>query len=126
MYVYTYTLRQCLLHDKICPWIYNLYNNHYTMSVAVYSIILLFPFDTLGAPTTGQLTTVAFIVCSCATTACWYHKPADAHTPEAIEADVAIEQILRQAKDDAAQKPYTQAHLDFVTRREWAWSYSRR
>ncbi|KAJ5084629.1 hypothetical protein NUU61_009208 [Penicillium alfredii] len=73
------------------------------------------------AITTGELTTAAFIVCSVATTVCWYNKPADVQTPEIIETNTPLEQILAEA-GDAANRQYRQTPLDFLTRKEWPWS----
>lgn len=73
------------------------------------------------AITTGELTTAAFIVCSVATTFCWYNKPADVRTPEFIATDTTIEQILADA-GDVAKGPCRYTPLDFVTRKEWPWS----
>ncbi|KAL1979410.1 hypothetical protein VTN96DRAFT_6053 [Rasamsonia emersonii] len=73
------------------------------------------------AITTGELTTAAFIVCSFGTTYCWVHKPADITTPDVIETDVSIAQILIRA-GDRAKKPYSRTPLDFVSRKEWQWS----
>ncbi|CAI7629299.1 unnamed protein product [Penicillium viridicatum] len=73
------------------------------------------------AITTGELTTAAFIVCSIATTFCWYNKPADVRTPEFIETDTTLEQILADA-GDVANGPCRYTPLDFVTRKEWPWS----
>ncbi|KAJ5773851.1 hypothetical protein N7457_008747 [Penicillium paradoxum] len=73
------------------------------------------------AITTGELTTAAFIVCSVATTICWYHKPADIRTSEVIETDTTIERILADA-GVVAKRPCRYTPLDFVTRKEWPWS----
>jgi hypothetical protein len=71
--------------------------------------------------TTGELTTAAFIVCSLATTICWYNKPADVQTSEVIETETTLEQMMEDA-GDVAKRPYRHTPLDFVSRKEWAWS----
>ncbi|MCJ1254010.1 hypothetical protein MMC24_001824 [Lignoscripta atroalba] len=71
--------------------------------------------------TCGELTTAAFIVCSVGTTFCWVYKPADLATPEIIETDVSMVEILLKA-GDRASKPYSRTPLDFVSRKEWPWS----
>ena len=72
--------------------------------------------------TCGELTTAAFIVCSLGTSICWAHKPADVIAPESIETiHVGIADILLQAGDQA-KEPYSRTPLDFVSRKEWAWS----
>ncbi|RDH14553.1 hypothetical protein M747DRAFT_300048 [Aspergillus niger ATCC 13496] len=73
------------------------------------------------AITTFELTTAGFIVCSFATTICWYHKPADIQVSEVIETDVTIEQILLEAEGHPG-RPFSRTPLDFITRKEWAWS----
>ena len=73
------------------------------------------------AITCGELTTAAFIVCSCGTTICWYHKPADIAVPETIETDATIAEILLGAGEQA-REPYSRTPLDFVSRKEWPWS----
>jgi hypothetical protein len=73
------------------------------------------------AITCGELTTAAFIVCSLGTTFSWFYKPADVVTREIIESDASIADILVQA-GDRASKPYSRTPLDFVSRKEWAWS----
>ncbi|KAJ5323035.1 hypothetical protein N7452_011324 [Penicillium brevicompactum] len=73
------------------------------------------------AITTGELTTAAFIVCSVATTICWWHKPADVQTYEIIEMTETLQQILAEAGDQA-RVPYQYTPLDFISRKEWSWS----
>ena len=73
------------------------------------------------AITCGELTTAAFIVCSVGTALCWFHKPADVLRPEIIEIDVRISDILMKA-GGRAREPYSRTPLDFVSRKEWAWS----
>jgi hypothetical protein len=73
------------------------------------------------AITCGELTTVAFIICSIGTTACWVHKPADVQTPEFITTTAKLSEILRDAGRDL-ESPYTRTPLDFVSRKEWPWS----
>ncbi|KAJ5625117.1 hypothetical protein N7510_001426 [Penicillium lagena] len=70
---------------------------------------------------TGELTTAAFIVCSVSTTVCWYQKPADVQTPEILVSSVTLDEILRDAGDQA-KRPYRYTPLDFVSRNEWSWS----
>lgn len=89
--------------------------------------ILWFIVDMLGravqdlAITCGELTTAAFIVCSVGTTLCWASKPADIATPEIIETNASIAEILLEAGDQA-RDPYGRTPLDFVSRKEWPWS----
>lgn len=68
-----------------------------------------------------ELTTAAFIVCSVGISICWFHKPADVMMAETIESNSRIADILLEAKDQARQ-PYNRTPLDFVSRKEWAWS----
>lgn len=89
--------------------------------------ILWFIVDMCGravqdlAITCGELTTAAFIVCSVGTTLCWVSKPADIATPEIIETQFSIAEILLKAGDEA-REPYSRTPLDFVSRKEWPWS----
>ena len=71
--------------------------------------------------TCGELTTAAFIVCSIGTTLCWLHKPADVVTSETIEIEASMSEILLAAGEEA-HMPYNRTPLDFVSRKEWAWS----
>ena len=71
--------------------------------------------------TCGELTTAAFIICSIGTTVCWIHKPADVIISETIRTDAKISDILLQAGKEACM-PYNRTPLDFVSRKEWAWS----
>jgi hypothetical protein len=71
--------------------------------------------------TCGELTTAAFIVCSIGTSFCWIYKPADVVTFETLETDASISEILIAA-GKAASEPYSRTPLDFVSRKEWAWS----
>lgn len=73
------------------------------------------------AITTGELTTAAFIVCSVATTICWWYKPADVQTYEVIETKETLQEILADAGEEA-QAPYQYTPLDFISRKEWTWS----
>ncbi len=73
------------------------------------------------AITCGELTAAAFIVCSFGTTVCWFKKPADVATPEAIEANKSIAEILEEAGEPAS-KPWNRTPLEFVSRKEWPWS----
>ena len=89
--------------------------------------IFWFVLNTLGraiqhlAITCLELTTAAFIVCSLGISICWFHKPADIMTAETIESNSRIADILLEASDKARQ-PYDRTPLDFVSRKEWAWS----
>ncbi|MCJ1361694.1 hypothetical protein MMC16_000794 [Acarospora aff. strigata] len=89
--------------------------------------IFWFVVNTLGravrhlAITCLELTTAAFIVCSLGISICWFHKPADIMTAETIESNSRIADILLEARDKARQ-PYSHTPLDFVSRKEWAWS----
>ena len=69
--------------------------------------------------TCGELTTAAFIVCSMATTFCWYHKPADLKTSEVIKTDKTIAKIVEEAGVQGRQL-HGRTPLDFVSRKEWA------
>ncbi|KAI9881138.1 MAG: hypothetical protein M1830_008296 [Pleopsidium flavum] len=68
-----------------------------------------------------ELTTAAFIVCSLGISICWFHKPADIMMAETIESNSRIADILLEARDKARQ-PYNRTPLDFVSRKDWAWS----
>ena len=69
----------------------------------------------------GELTTVAFIICSIGTTVCWIYKPADVQTPETIMTKATLSQILEDAGRHTSM-PYTRTPLGFVSRKEWPWS----
>lgn len=71
--------------------------------------------------TCGELTAAAFIVCSIGIAFCWISKPADVTMPEILDCDVSIKDILLEAGDQA-RHPYNRTPLDFVSRKEWAWS----
>jgi hypothetical protein len=71
--------------------------------------------------TCGELTTAAFIVCSIGTTFCSVYKPADVVTSEIIGTGASISEILLAAGEEASE-PYNRTPLDFVSRKEWAWS----
>lgn len=71
--------------------------------------------------TVGELTTAAFIVCSIGITIAWLQKPADVTMPETIYCNSTIAEILVKA-GEAASQPYSRTPLDFVSRKEWAWS----
>lgn len=73
------------------------------------------------AITCGELTTAAFIVCSVATTFCWYHKPTDLETSEVIKTDKSIAEILEEAGVQGRQL-HSRTRLDFVSRKEWTTS----
>ncbi|OCK82516.1 hypothetical protein K432DRAFT_348859 [Lepidopterella palustris CBS 459.81] len=71
--------------------------------------------------TAFELTTLGFIVCTIGTTYCWAQKPSDVEHPIPLESNASMADILLQA-GDAASKPYSCTPLDFVSRKEWAWS----
>ncbi|KAJ5550425.1 hypothetical protein N7535_001633 [Penicillium sp. DV-2018c] len=76
------------------------------------------------AITTGELTTVAFILCSLPTNLCWISKPADVKSSEIIETSKTIEELWDENNVDRAETAYYFTPLDYVDRaeREWAWS----
>ncbi|ORY04678.1 hypothetical protein BCR34DRAFT_572522 [Clohesyomyces aquaticus] len=73
------------------------------------------------ALTTLELTALAFIPCTLATTFCWANKPADVSRPIILEITTPISTILLKA-GSAASQPYRNTPLDFVSRQEWSWS----
>jgi hypothetical protein len=78
--------------------------------------------------TIGELTTLSFIFCTMATSYYWRHKPSDVECAIELKTPSKIADILRDA-GDAAQLPYRNTPLDFVSRQEWTvsrhWVYWR-
>jgi hypothetical protein len=95
------------------------------------------------AITCMELTTAAFIVCTVATVFFWLYKPADVNTPEYLETESKISEIVLAAvaeftppkvkpEDNSsegisvakpqAQHLYLRTPLDFISREEWHWS----
>ncbi|KAJ5129839.1 uncharacterized protein N7515_005878 [Penicillium bovifimosum] len=74
--------------------------------------------------TTGELTTVAFILCSLPTNLCWISKPADVKTSEIIETSKTIEELWQENNVDKVKAKHYFTPMDYVDReeREWAWS----
>ena len=50
----------------------------------------------------------------------WRHKPVDVETAEVLNTEASMAEILL-AGGDAAQEPYSQTPLDFVSHKEWVW-----
>jgi hypothetical protein len=72
--------------------------------------------------TTFELTTIAFIVCSLATSYFWLQKPMDVETPFTLTTDITILEIHKRA-GDLAQEAWDRTPLDFVEgRRGWSWN----
>ena len=74
------------------------------------------------AITTFELTTIAFIVCSLATSYFWLRKPMDVETPFILTSEITITEI--HARDgELAREPWDRTPLDFVEgRRGWSWN----
>ncbi|KAF2801918.1 uncharacterized protein BDZ99DRAFT_469220 [Mytilinidion resinicola] len=73
------------------------------------------------AITTIELTTVAFIYASLPMVFLWRHKPAEVGVAEVLVTDASMTEILL-AGGEAAREPYSKTPLDFIDRKEWAWS----
>jgi hypothetical protein len=70
------------------------------------------------AITTLELTVVGFIFCSLATSICWWYKPNDVELSHVFELSSSIDDILKQAGEDASEV-YRNTPLDFASREEW-------
>ena len=70
------------------------------------------------AITTKELTVVGFIFCSLATSICWWYKPNDVEFGHVFELSTSIDDILKQAGEEASQV-YRNTPLDFASREEW-------
>ncbi|TPX16017.1 uncharacterized protein E0L32_000351 [Thyridium curvatum] len=73
------------------------------------------------AITAIEVTTVAFIYCGLSIMFFWRHKPAGVETVEILHSRASLADILI-AGGDAARHPYYETPLDFINRKEWAWS----
>ncbi len=68
-----------------------------------------------------EVATVGFIFCSAGTYIFWFNKPMDVERAIVLRPSATIEQILRDAGEDARQ-PYRLTPMDFVAREEWSWT----
>ncbi|KAF2159257.1 hypothetical protein M409DRAFT_30263 [Zasmidium cellare ATCC 36951] len=94
--------------------------------------IVFFTVTTLGrvvqhlAITTLELTTLGFVLCTVATSICWWYKPNDVEVGHTLTLCTSIDEILRQAGKDA-DGAYRDTPLDFVAPNRWAgnviWPY---
>lgn len=66
-----------------------------------------------------ELNIVALIFSTLPIDFLWRHKPADVRTAETLVTDASIDLVGR---GDVARGPYSQTPLDFISRKEWAWS----
>ena len=74
------------------------------------------------AITTFELTTIAFIVCSLATSYFWLRKPMDVETPLILVSETTIAEI-RERGGELAQEPWEKTPLEFIDgRRGWSWN----
>jgi hypothetical protein len=72
--------------------------------------------------TTLELTTVAFVVCTIATSFCWFHKPMDVETPVILAPGITVSGMLARCGGKADQT-WDKTPLDFVNRKkEWLWN----
>lgn len=71
--------------------------------------------------TTGELSTLGFILCTLGSTFCWAKKPSDVYRAIILETEVTMVHILCSA-GDKARAPYRNSPLDFVNREEWLWN----
>lgn len=75
-----------------------------------------------GFAITGiELNAMTLIYCTLPIMFLWRHKPADVKLAEVLTTEATIAEIL-SVGGDAAQEPYSQSPLDFVSRKELAWS----
>ncbi|TVY68994.1 hypothetical protein LSUE1_G007529 [Lachnellula suecica] len=89
---------------------------------AVWFVTTIIARGAQGLFITGmELTTAAFILCSFATTFCWWNKGADMAVPEVLTTTTTMARILIDG-GDAASAPYHRTPLDFIGREEWHWS----
>lgn len=73
------------------------------------------------AITTMELTVLGFIICTFATTVCWWHKPNDVEFGHTLELQKSVEVILKEAGEEATGK-YRDTPMDFVSYKPWAGS----
>ena len=78
------------------------------------------------AITTLELTVLGFILCTLATSTCWWYKPNSVLTGHTFELSKSMEEIIRAA-GAAADGTYRDTPLDFVSCERWSgnvlWPY---
>lgn len=94
--------------------------------------VLYFSVSTLArvvqglAITTLELTVLGFILCTLATSICWWHKPNSVMTGHTFNLTKSMEDIIREAGEDA-DGSYRDTPLDFVSCERWSgnvlWPY---
>lgn len=76
--------------------------------------------------TTLELTVLGFILCTLATSICWWHEPNNVEVGHKFVLKKSIEDIVREA-GQAANGSYRETPLDFVTPERWSgnvlWPY---